>query len=564
MKKAFIFLGLSVLLFSTSAVAQNLPSYLPTNGLVGWWPFNGNANDESGNGNNGTVNGATLASDRNNVFGSAYSFNGVDDNISIPTSPSLCPLSAISFCCWAYVENATSWNQLICKRLSDSQSPYNSYIIAEFGNSSESYTGGVYTTSFTTDNVLSPSQTGEWIHYLYSFDGANSLLYRNGVMETSWLTSGTIQYSNLPLYFGSTGMNGQCLNGKLDDIAIYNRALTQEEVTALYTGTPINGGGGNTSTNPVPPGIPYQAVVRNANGQVAANAAVTARFTLHQTTADGAVEFQETHALTTNAQGLMATVMGQGTAVQNIFAAINWANTNKFLQVEVDLGNGYVDLGTQQLMSVPYAMYAANAPAGPQGPSGPQGPAGADGAVGAAGPQGQAGAGGFTHWVGESFGGGVVFHVYKDALGEEHGLIASQSSIAVAMYQTYYNNDAGPNSISHFSGSENTLSILLNDISMPNEGGFTNAAWFCSEYTQGGFSDWYLPSIKELEELFKSNLTIYNSSNGIYHLKPEGNLTIYWSSTQDTNNSAFAIDVYNGVLSSWKANNFLVRPIRKF
>jgi hypothetical protein len=40
--------------------AQNVPSYVPTNGLVGWWPFNGNANDESGNGNNGTVNGATL------------------------------------------------------------------------------------------------------------------------------------------------------------------------------------------------------------------------------------------------------------------------------------------------------------------------------------------------------------------------------------------------------------------------------------------------------------------------------------------------------------------------
>jgi hypothetical protein len=48
-----------------NAVAQTIPSYVPTNGLVGYWPFNGNANDESGNGNNGTVNGATLTSDRN-------------------------------------------------------------------------------------------------------------------------------------------------------------------------------------------------------------------------------------------------------------------------------------------------------------------------------------------------------------------------------------------------------------------------------------------------------------------------------------------------------------------
>jgi hypothetical protein len=48
MKKAFIFLGLSVLLFSNSAIAQNLPAYLPANGLVAWYPCNGNANDERG------------------------------------------------------------------------------------------------------------------------------------------------------------------------------------------------------------------------------------------------------------------------------------------------------------------------------------------------------------------------------------------------------------------------------------------------------------------------------------------------------------------------------------
>ena len=81
-------------------------------------------------------------------------------------------------------------------------------------------------------------------------------------------------------------------------------------------------------------------------------------------------------------------MIGQGTAVQNTFAAINWANTTKFLQVEVDLGNGYVDLGTQQLMSVPFALYAANGPAGPQGPVGPQGPAGASGPQGVQGPAG--------------------------------------------------------------------------------------------------------------------------------------------------------------------------------
>ena len=55
--------------------------YLPTNGLVGYWPFNNNANDESGNGNNGTVNGATLTTDRFGSSNSAYLFDGIDDFI---------------------------------------------------------------------------------------------------------------------------------------------------------------------------------------------------------------------------------------------------------------------------------------------------------------------------------------------------------------------------------------------------------------------------------------------------------------------------------------------------
>jgi len=71
------------LVFATNVFGQNLPSYLPKNGLVGWWPFNGNANDESGNGNHGTVNGATLTTDRNGISNQAYSFKGAPDRIDV-------------------------------------------------------------------------------------------------------------------------------------------------------------------------------------------------------------------------------------------------------------------------------------------------------------------------------------------------------------------------------------------------------------------------------------------------------------------------------------------------
>jgi hypothetical protein len=79
----------AALLITATTLFAQIPSYVPTNGLVGWWPFNGNANDESGNGNNGTVNGVTLTTDRNGNTGKAYSFDGINDYIFMGVIPSL-------------------------------------------------------------------------------------------------------------------------------------------------------------------------------------------------------------------------------------------------------------------------------------------------------------------------------------------------------------------------------------------------------------------------------------------------------------------------------------------
>ena len=70
-----LLIALIMLSFTPAVMGQTIPSYIPTNGLVGWWPFNGNANDESGNGNNGTVNGATLTADRFGKLDSAFQLN---------------------------------------------------------------------------------------------------------------------------------------------------------------------------------------------------------------------------------------------------------------------------------------------------------------------------------------------------------------------------------------------------------------------------------------------------------------------------------------------------------
>jgi uncharacterized protein (TIGR02145 family) len=103
-----------------------------------------------------------------------------------------------------------------------------------------------------------------------------------------------------------------------------------------------------------PQGIPYQAVMRNADGSVMASSSVSLTFMIHDGSATGAVVYQESHALTSNAQGLVSCVVGTGVVAQGNFAQINWGGGAKFLQVMM----GSTDLGTQQMLSVPYALYA--------------------------------------------------------------------------------------------------------------------------------------------------------------------------------------------------------------
>ncbi|MEY2764133.1 MAG: hypothetical protein RLZZ205_557 [Bacteroidota bacterium] len=117
----------------------------------------------------------------------------------------------------------------------------------------------------------------------------------------------------------------------------------------------------NLGYSQAPQGIPYQAVARDAQGNPMANQSLTVQFSLHEASADGAVVFQETQSTNTNGQGLFSLTFGAGVPSVGTFSSINWGSGYKFLQVQADFGNGYVDLGTQQLMSVPYALYAGSA-----------------------------------------------------------------------------------------------------------------------------------------------------------------------------------------------------------
>ncbi len=108
--------------------------------------------------------------------------------------------------------------------------------------------------------------------------------------------------------------------------------------------------------------INYQAVVRNASGDLVTETAVGLRMSILQTTVTGTAVYTETHSVTTNTNGAFTIMMGSGTTSDN-FSGIDWSSGPYFIKTEVDItgGTNYSTIGTNQLISVPYALYAETA-----------------------------------------------------------------------------------------------------------------------------------------------------------------------------------------------------------
>jgi hypothetical protein len=116
----------------------------------------------------------------------------------------------------------------------------------------------------------------------------------------------------------------------------------------------------NVSMN-FPTGISYQAVARDSAGKVLANSPVKLRFSIKENSMNGNTVYAETANLTTNKLGLFTCVIGNNNAILGNYKNIDWMGASKYLQVELEQGNTYVLLGTQQLLSVPYANAAKEA-----------------------------------------------------------------------------------------------------------------------------------------------------------------------------------------------------------
>jgi hypothetical protein len=208
------------------------------NGLEGYWPFCGNANDQSGNGNNGFVNGATLTTDRFGNSNSAYSFDGVNDYISTSYSGILGTNSrSVSFWYNSFTNNT---DETVFTDYGGANNCGEGFACTLFPSNKP---GVDNTGSYIKSNSM--TSVNNWNFYTVTYNSTDSpfiyncKLYINGVLQSTSQSSTLCNINtinDINMVFGSSRLFNpvQYFNGKIDDIGIWNRALTQEEITQLF------------------------------------------------------------------------------------------------------------------------------------------------------------------------------------------------------------------------------------------------------------------------------------------------------------------------------------------
>jgi hypothetical protein len=218
---------------------------IPQDGLIGFWPFNGNAQDQSSLANHGEVNGATLTTDRCEKRNSAYEFNGIDNYIEVKNSASLSNVESVTMSAWINLDSmrnseqgiTTKWYQIQdCTRNTDAYTMILSKIPTT--NNQTRLVGG--TIQYVGRDILSEDTISEskWLHVAFTHNSLiGGKIYINGLLNDSISKVGSICNSTNPLYFGADNYVGKMFRffqGKIDDIAIWNRALSDNEIVEVY------------------------------------------------------------------------------------------------------------------------------------------------------------------------------------------------------------------------------------------------------------------------------------------------------------------------------------------
>lgn len=207
---------------------QILPSYVPSNSLIAWWPFNGNAQDMSGNGNNGTLNGPTQTVDRNGNANAAYNFNAANLTKITFTNQIIPQNQSFSLSFWVKTTGTGGYQEFFSQNFW----PGAFYV----GLNGQAIRCGDY---WQSTGVISIPNV--WEHFVVVRDfGINVKIYKNGVLVATKPTDLTMGGSPTdPLVIGkSYSTNLFHYTGGFDDFGIWNRTLSQQEVNILYLNCP--------------------------------------------------------------------------------------------------------------------------------------------------------------------------------------------------------------------------------------------------------------------------------------------------------------------------------------
>lgn len=243
------------MVFLAFILPLTLTAQVPTNGLIAYWPFSGNANDASGNGHHGTVYGATLVNDRFGIANRAYSFDGVDDSIVVPHHADFSFPAEVSFSISLWVKSCDG-DRVFSVGLwtKDFTYPYTDSVVQGYNismNPNGEIGGHSYGTSSTGPdlNSVSTYADGKWHHAVLvasdtikvPFENSRrwSGLFVDGRLVDSDYNSNNNQVHDLSrniadIVIGRTPGFSTHFNGLIDDIRIYNRALSATEVGNLY------------------------------------------------------------------------------------------------------------------------------------------------------------------------------------------------------------------------------------------------------------------------------------------------------------------------------------------
>lgn len=312
-----------------------------------------------------------------------------------------------------------------------------------------------------------------------------------------------------------------------------------------------------------PQKMSYQAVLRNSSNALITNTQIGMEINIRKGSPTGTVVYTEIQTPTTNSNGLVNVEIGGGTN----FSSIDWGSDTYYIETKTAVAaplTTYTIMGVSQLLSVPYALYAKTADSISGGIPETKVTQGTNITITGNGTTTTPyviNSNGFTHYIGELYGGGIVVSVWKQG-GVEHGLIASLADLSSGIIWTtaaYQSTSVPGGSLSPMDGLSNSSAIILQA-----GAGTTYAAGLCRAYStagDGGLNDWYLPSTWELDQCYDAAYTvnrILGATNGFQFMD-------YWSSTELNTGFTWGVYFYNGDQGYANKNaSRRVRAVRRF